>query len=841
MFNDDVDEQSKKNLGCTLVATFGTETSRSAILTACRGYRSEAYPAGIDNDVAQYMSSLAPSERGFVWSLHDIVYGNEAKDRKPVTAFVNKVNEYPGLLDIMMGIENLINKRSSHASGVVMFENDPYDYCCFMRTPTGEIITQWDLHMVEAAGSVKYDLLVTSNQDKIRQTLVLLQQDGLVEKDLSIRQLYDKYLHPDVIDIEDKEVWHNIQQNNITSLFQFDSPIGGEAIAKVQPKNMLELSDTNGLTRLMTNEKGAETPIDKYVRFKNNINLWYQEMKKYGLTADEVEAVRPYFESSYGVPVSQELMMRILMDENICGFSLGEANAARKVVAKKQMSKIAEFKEKVFKRAKSQNLARYVWSCGIALQLGYSFSVIHALAYSYIGYQNAYLATKWNPVYWNTACLIVDSNSLEDDDDETVDEIIEAEKKNKGTDYAKVAKAVNTFVNRDIEVSLIDINKSDLSFKPDAENNKILYGLNALSGINEEIISKIIAGRPYLSFLDFMNRCPLNKLPMISLIKSGAFDSLEQEWSKSAGVPARYLIMALYLHKTSDLKQTLNLRNFNGLLQYNLIPDTFAFEKTLFRFNKELKDKCKWKDYYILANGFLDFYNKFCNPDYLEYINGIACILQKKWDKMYTTKMDTLRQWLRDNQSEVVKKYNDIVLKENWDKYAQGNLSAWEMDALCFYYHEHELSHINYAMYGLADYSALPQDPEVEYMYRKTIPIYKLTRIAGTVIAKNNTRSTVTILTTTGVVDVKFSKEYYAKYACQISEIQEDGKKKIVEKGWFRRGVKILCTGYRREDTFVAKTYKNTVSHQIYIINKINKDGTLELSHERYEQDSQVS
>ena len=53
-------------LGCVQVCTYGTETTRSAISTACRGYRSKDFPDGIDNDVAQYMTSLAPSERGFV-------------------------------------------------------------------------------------------------------------------------------------------------------------------------------------------------------------------------------------------------------------------------------------------------------------------------------------------------------------------------------------------------------------------------------------------------------------------------------------------------------------------------------------------------------------------------------------------------------------------------------------------------------------------------------------------------------------------------------------------------------------------------------------------------------
>ena len=62
-FDDNIDELSRKILGCTLIATYGTETTKSAIQTACRGYRSDEYPDGIDVDTAQYMSSLVPVER----------------------------------------------------------------------------------------------------------------------------------------------------------------------------------------------------------------------------------------------------------------------------------------------------------------------------------------------------------------------------------------------------------------------------------------------------------------------------------------------------------------------------------------------------------------------------------------------------------------------------------------------------------------------------------------------------------------------------------------------------------------------------------------------------------
>lgn len=365
-----IDDLSRANLGCTLIATFGTETTKSAILTACRGYRSEDYPDGIDVDMAQYLTSLVPQERGFLWSINDVVNGNPDKDRKPVASFVREVNQYPGLLEIMTSIEGLKNKRSSHASGVILFDEDPYEFGAFMRTPKGEVITQFDLHTCEALGMTKYDFLVTEVQDKLVETINLLQENGELESDLTLRQIYDKYFHPNVLPIEDSKYWKPIQDVSVLGLFQFDSDVGAQAARKIKPSSILELADANGLMRLMASEKGQETPMEKYVRFKNNINLWYKEMDEYGLTKEEQEILKPYFLKSHGVPPSQEQMMMMLMDNKICGFSLSDANSARKIVGKKQMSKIPALRDQVLDQATSPCMGHYVWQHGIGPQMG---------------------------------------------------------------------------------------------------------------------------------------------------------------------------------------------------------------------------------------------------------------------------------------------------------------------------------------------------------------------------------------------------------------------------------------------------------------------------------------
>lgn len=363
-----LDEQSKVELGCVGVATFGTEKPRAAIATSCRGYRSEEYPDGIDSDISLYLGSLIPEERGFLWNLHDVMYGNPSKGRRPVKAFIKEIEKYPGLADIALGIEGLTNKRSSHASGFILFDGDPYDLGCFMKTPKWETITQWDLGDSEFAGMTKYDLLVTEISDKIVQALKFLQKEDVIGEK-TIKEAYDAYLHPRVIDTSDKRLWDALAEGNVLSVFQFDTEVGGMAAKKIKPSSPVEMTNVNALMRLMAPEKGGESPIDKYYRFKNNFpTLWEKEMNNYGLTEEEKKQIEHIYAPAYGCPSIQEDLMVLLMEN--CGFSLSEANWARKIVAKKKMDKIPELQAKIEENVPHKNFAKYLWDTGVKPQLG---------------------------------------------------------------------------------------------------------------------------------------------------------------------------------------------------------------------------------------------------------------------------------------------------------------------------------------------------------------------------------------------------------------------------------------------------------------------------------------
>ena len=811
--------EERGELGIVQLCTFGTEGTKSAILTACRGYRSEEFPDGIDVDEAQFLSSLVPVERGFQWSLQDMVYGNKDKDRRPVSVFINTINQYPGLLDIVAGIEGLVSRRGSHASGVVLFDKDIYDTAAIMRTPSGAIVSQWDLHDQEAAGSVKYDFLLTKVQDIIIQTIEFLKKDNLIENDLTLRQIYNKYLHPAVLPKDDMRMWEALAENKVIGCFQFDSDVGAQAAKKIRPASPLEMMDANGLMRLMTAEKGEETPLDKYVRFKNNISLWYQEMDKAGLTEEEQGVLEPYFLPSYGVPPTQEQMMQMLMDKDICGFTLAEANAARKIVGKKLMDKIPELHDKVLAQAASPQLGQYVWKCGIGPQMGYSFSSIHALAYSFIGMQTLYLATNFNPIYWNTAFLVVNSGSLDEESSDS-------------TDYAKIAKAIGDVRAADIKVQLPDINTAQFGFVPDANNNQIIFGLKGLLNVGDDVVVDIINNRPYASPQDFLNKVNINKQAMISLIKGGAFDEMMD----------RKTCMAWYIWKTCDKKQRITLQNMGGLIKYGLLPEdneSQIMARRIYEFNRYLKACCKNGSTYKLDDRALNFLTEL---DLLGALEDNNLIQVKVWDKYYQEWMDIFRKWINDNKEEILFNLNALIFKDDWNKYASKSISAWEMEVLCFYYHEHELKDVNKGKYGITDFNSLKEEPVVESTFfrgGRNINIFKLEKICGTCIAKNKTKGTVSLLTDTGVATVKFRKEYFSLFDKQISVIGADGVKHVAEKSWFNRGSMILVQGVRMGDMFIPKKYNSSPGHQLYKIDEIQPNGDLVLRHERYQGESE--
>lgn len=522
--------------------------------------------------------------------------------------------------------------------------------------------------------------------------------------------------------------------------------------------------------------------------------------------------------------------------------------------------------EEFFKRAEekncSQKLVHYVWDVLLRVQRNYSFNKSHTLAYSLVALQEMNLAYRFPIIFWNCACLISDSGGAENDDDEQADEenvyeeveyssfedfgaeeeeeddddeeeviATKKKKKTKSANYGRIATAIGKIKSSGIDVAPPDINKSSFTFYPDVDNNTIRYGLSGITKIGEELVKSIIDGRPYSSMADFTNRVKINKDQVVNLIKSGAFDCFGD----------RVQVMREYINSVSDTKKRITLQNMKMLCDFGLIPDEYDLQRRVYNFNKYVK-KFKHETYYLFDDIAMNFFEKHFDMDKLEpteLSESGFMIKQTIWDNIYQHHMDIIRPWARKNADILLDQVNERLTRDMWNKYCKGSLSKWEMDAVSFYSHEHELKGIRKDLYEITDFSRIPENPVVERVLPikgRQIPIFKLYRIAGTILDKDKNKKTVTLLTTDGVVTVKIFGGIFSNYDKQISERGADGKKHVLRKSEFARGNKIIVTGIRTgENEFLAKKYARTPWSLIETIERVNEDGTIELAPNRSE------
>lgn len=845
------------------VATFRTEKSKSAVLTAARGL-------GIDVDVAQYIASLIPADRGQLRTLDQCMYGDEENGFEPIKQFIYEMTEnYPELWEVAHKIEGLVCGTGIHAGGVIFVDEPFVNSTALMRAPDGTICTQFDLHDCEDCSLIKMDLLSVEAMDKMHICLDLLCEYGYVERKTTLRETYESTIGIYNLERESQDMWHMVWNHDIQSLFQMEKQSGIQGIALTKPESVDDLAHLNSIIRLMAQEKGGEMPLNKYARFKENIQLWYDEMRNFGLKPSEMEILEPIIKGSYGICESQEAFMQLVQIPECGGFDLNFADKLRKAIAKKNPKAYDELTKEYFETCKekglSMNLCNYVWNVLVATSRGYGFNLSHTLAYSLIALQEMNLAYRYPIMFWNCACLISDAGGAEsedstedteekteifyedyegfedfveddedeeDEDEEEISKENKKKKKTKSTNYGKIASAIGKIKSSGVNVAPPDINKSTFTFSPDIENNTIRYGLSGITKVGEELVKTIMDGRPYSSVSDFLGRIKINKPQMVNLIKSGAFDCFGD----------RVQIMHRYIDDISDAKKRITLQNMKMLIDFGLIPDEYDMERRVYNFNKYIKKLKLDGTYFGLDEIAFNFYSAHFDIDKLEPCEDTESgfkIKQTTWDNYYQKHMSIVRPFVQKNAADLLVSVNTRLTQDTWNKYCLGSLSKWEMDSVSFYSHEHELTNLDTERYDLTDFADLPEDPIVDRVIPikgKQVPILKLFRICGTVLDRDKSKKTVTLLTTSGVVTVKIFGGVFAQYDKQISERGADGKKHVIEKSMFSRGNKIIVIGVRDGDSFRAKKYSRTPYHLVEQIVEVREDGTM-ITRSRGEQD----
>ena len=410
--------------------------------------------------------------------------------------------------------------------------------------------------------------------------------------------------------------------------------------------------------------------------------------------------------------------------------------------------------------------------------------------------------------------------------------------KDTATDYGKVSIALDKMKHSNIKVDLPNINIADYTFVPHKENNSIVYGLFAISGINKDIVKAIIENRPYNSLNDFLSKVKVTKTQALNLIKAGAFDEIENKH--------RLDILYNYVNSNLKLKNNLTTTNLLTLIEkgitkcdcykddceYCLQVRFVKYRKYIFNKNNKVKVDGSKKDYYKLDSIATSFFDEHFidllveGKHYIYNENGEILVEKTNFDKVYKVKIEGLLNWIKE--AKTINLYNEMLFKEELEATKSNKeVSEMEMQSLNYYYTEHYLDSIDLKKYGVKSFFDLDESPKITFQRVKngfTFNTYETCRLAGTIVEVDKPKHTLYLSTIEGVVSVKFrNKGAFNHYTKQISIIQDDGTKKVIEKPWISRHNNILVSGYRIGDIFYVSKMDG-IEHTVSKINGKYKD-----------------
>ena len=410
----------------------------------------------------------------------NISLDNALKQEPRLAELAEKDPNVADLIQICRVLEGLPRHASTHAAGVVIADRPLVDYLPLYKGKKGEVVTQFDMKIVEKIGLVKFDFLGLRNLTVIAKTLELIRRQGKTPPDLQ------------EIELSDPQTYELLSAGDTTGVFQLESSGMKDLLVRLKPETFEDIIALVALYRPGPMESGM---IDDYVARKHG--------KK--AVAYLVPELEPILKETYGVIVYQEQVMKIA--GSLANYSMAKADDLRKAMGKKIPEIMAGHRQGFVQGAvenkipekSARNLFDLIEKFG-----GYGFNKSHSAAYALIAYQTAYLKTHY-PVEFMASLLTSEMHSTDG-----------------------VVKFIAECRHHAIPILPPDINQSEVEFTVDG--SQIRFGLVAVKNVGESAIESIIASREegsFLSLFDFCERVDLkkvNKRVIESLIKCGAFD-----------------------------------------------------------------------------------------------------------------------------------------------------------------------------------------------------------------------------------------------------------------------------------------------------------------------------
>tara|TARA_Y100000310_G_scaffold77027_1_gene73528 strand:- start:29807 stop:33262 length:3456 start_codon:yes stop_codon:yes gene_type:complete len=530
----------------------------------------------VTNRMMKEATPKAKAAKGIKAGVYQPTYEEVMQYSDSLKAFLVK---YPHVGTHIKEIHGSIKSCSRHAGGVVIAE-DLSKHMPIIKS--GDVRqTPWTegLHVkhLEPMGFIKFDILALDTlqmfENAIRQ--VLIRHEGVEEPTFDdVRDFYDEHLHPDKIDFDDQNVYENIYHaGKWAGVFQFTETGVQNFCKRSQPKNLTDLAAITAIYRPAT--LGADA--DKA----------YLEAKDGTKHVDYSHPiVKEVTEETYGLLIFQE-QIAALAHKLGKDISLDEGNVLRKLLvteysqarqqgASKNVKKLEKIKKKFFDGCREKEMVegqiQDLWD-KFKLFSGYGFNKSHAISYSMISFQCAWLLNYYQDE-WMAAFL-----------DNASDR--------------KKEKAITIVKGFGYEIRSLDVNSSGVVWELSADGKTLIQPLNSVKGLGVAAIAQIVQNRPFKSIEDFLFNesviySKLNKKALDVLCRSGALDGLMDKrftgdkhfWSCVAVDRARKVVkfeenIELYKPegKFTDSERLENLVSLTGKFPLELVMNDSVVEK----------------------------------------------------------------------------------------------------------------------------------------------------------------------------------------------------------------------------------------------------------------------
>jgi DNA polymerase-3 subunit alpha len=437
---------------------------------------------------------------------HGIKSGIYAPTWEEVMEFSPSLRKYlamhPAVKTHVEGLVGQVRSCSRHAGGVVIAEN--LDQNMPLINSGGVRQAPWaegqNVRHLEPMGFIKFDLLGLSTLKMMEGCIehILRRHHGVKDPTFTdVLNYYNKHLHPDTIDLNNQEVYENIfHAGKWAGVFQFTEQGAQKFCVRAKPRNIIDVS---AITSIYRPGPLAANVHDEYVEAKESPHyIKYLNDDAHDITQE-----------TFGFLIFQEQIA--LLAHKLGGLTLDEGNMLRKVLTKKGTGKGSvkgKLHDKFISGCLSNKIAideaQALWD-KFEYFSGYGFNKSHAVSYSIISFQCAWL---WNyyPAEWMAAFL---------------DKEPEARKE----------KAINIAKQYGFDIEPLDVNKSGTVWEISEDGKTLIQPLTSIKGLGMAAIEQLLDNHPFMNAEDLLFRegvsySKLNKKALDALCRGGALDNI---------------------------------------------------------------------------------------------------------------------------------------------------------------------------------------------------------------------------------------------------------------------------------------------------------------------------